>query len=216
MTVFGCLLLFIPWQTDARRRVIVVLLMGIHGFTLFFCKQPTLFVLLVITTWMVYLPRAIWEACEEATKSPIRDGLTIYYDIDCGFCKKVVHVLRTLLILPQTTLLTAQSDLSINQDMETHNSWVVVNWKQKRHYKFEAIAYVCSLSPIFHFLAPVLRCPPVMAVGTQFYKIIANNRKKAALFTRFLTFRTYSLETSNLENFVVGVLLIVFISISMS
>jgi hypothetical protein len=77
----------------------------------------------------------------------------------------------------------AQDDPSICADMEAKNSWVVVDWQENRHFKFEAIAYVCSLSPLFGPLAPILRLGPVMSVGTKFYETIASNRKIAGKFT---------------------------------
>ena len=56
-----------------------------------------------------------------------------------------------LLVLPHTPLATAQSIPEINEAMEAQNSWVIVDWKGQRHYKFEGIAYVVSLSPVFGF-----------------------------------------------------------------
>ncbi|MGB3294083.1 MAG: hypothetical protein WBB01_13940, partial [Phormidesmis sp.] len=94
-----------------------------------------------------------------------------------------------LLVLPRTPLATAQSLPEINQAMETQNSWVIVDWKGQHHYKFEGIAYVVSLSPVFCFLAPILRWGPVMAVGTRFYEWIATHRKIAGRFTRPFKFK---------------------------
>ncbi|MGF1520811.1 MAG: DCC1-like thiol-disulfide oxidoreductase family protein [Leptolyngbyaceae cyanobacterium] len=213
-SIIGLLLLLVPIQADIFRYVVVLLFVGIHSVAFFFLGQPISSALLAITLWLVFIPRSIWVIGERAIDTPERAGLAIYYDADCGFCKKVVHVLRTLLILPGTPLTTAQSDPSICQDMETYNSWVVVDWTQKRHFKFEAIAYICSLSPLFHGLAPVLRWSPIMAGGTRFYETIANNRKKAALFTKFLTFKARPVTPSKLENLVVGILLIAVVIIS--
>lgn len=211
----GGLLLFWPWRVDVCRQILVLLFVSIHCVAFFFLGQSSLLSLLAVTTWLAFIPRALWQKGEQTITTPQRRGLAIYYDADCGFCKKVVHVLRTLLILPGTPLTKAQSDRSICQDMENHNSWVVVDWTQKRHFKFEAIAYVCSLSPLFNFLAPALKWSPVMAAGTCFYETIANNRQKAALFTKFLTFKTNSITPSKLENLVVGTLLVVFVIISL-
>lgn len=212
--ITGLLLLLVPIQHDICRRVAVFFFVGIHSIAFLFLGWPILLSILAIVIWLVFIPRSIWEAAESMIDTSERNGLMIYYDADCGFCKKVVHVLRTLLILPATPLLTAQSEPSVCQDMETHNSWVVVDWTQKRHFKFEAIAYIFSLSPLFHFLTPILRWSPLMASGTQFYELIANNRKRAGLFTKFLSFKAYSISTSSLENLMVGALLIAFVIIN--
>ncbi|MBF2036025.1 MAG: DUF393 domain-containing protein, partial [Leptolyngbyaceae cyanobacterium T60_A2020_046] len=128
---------------------------------------------------LALIPTSLWEGLAKRCYGRPQAGLNIYYDADCGFCKKVVHLIRTLAVLPHTPLHTAQSDPVICAAMEAQNSWVVVDWQGHYHYKFEAIAYVCSLSPVLRGLEPLLRWSPVMAIGTRFYEAIANNRRRA-------------------------------------
>ena len=90
-----------------------------------------IFPFLSIFSWFVFIPTEIWDRLEKGCKSQARAGLKIYYDADCGFCKKVVHLIRTFLILPSTPLLKAQDDAPIYQVMEEQNSWVVVDWQGK-------------------------------------------------------------------------------------
>lgn len=142
---------------------------------------------------LALIPASLWEGLAKRCYGRPQAGLDIYYDADCGFCKKVVHLIRTLAVLPHTPLHTAQSDPVICAAMEAQNSWVVVDWQGHHHYKFEAIAYVCRLSPVLRGLEPVLRWSPVMAVGTRFYEAIANNRRRAGYFTRPLRFRRFDI-----------------------
>lgn len=211
--MLGPLILFIPAKVDSYRRLLVVLFVCIHAIAIVCFKQPALLHLLAIATWSAFLPYSVWWSFTTKIDTPARRALTIYYDADCGFCKKVVHVLRTLLILPETPLLTAQSDASICKDMEANNSWVVVDWQKQRHFKFEAIAYICSLSPVFWVLAPALRLRPVMAAGTRFYEAIASNRKKAGLLTKPLKFQARSIKLSRLENWMVGLGMAIYLAI---
>lgn len=197
------LFVLISLRLNFYRSVLVAVFICIHMIAVLALGQPAVLHLLAIALWTIYLPYSFWEALAECVSNPARQGISIYYDADCGFCKKVVHVLRTLLILPSAPLATAQSDPSICADMETYNSWVVVDWQQKRHFKFEAIAYICSLSPIFRVVAPILRWQPVMSVGTRFYEAIANNRRRAGLLTKPLTFHVSSMTSSRLENWIV-------------
>ncbi|MFK8184634.1 MAG: DCC1-like thiol-disulfide oxidoreductase family protein [Phormidesmis sp.] len=150
--------------------------------------------LFLTVTCLAFIPTRVWERWSKSAYSfkgqgMQRTGLQIFYDADCGFCKKVVHLIRMLLVLPHTPLATAQSLPAIHQAMETQNSWVIVDWQGNHHYRFEAIAYVVSLSPVFHPLAPILRWKPVMAMGTRFYKWVANHRKVASRFTRPFKFK---------------------------
>ena len=207
----GPLFLFVPFRTTFFRCATIVTFILLHvGFAL--TLHIGLFPALGIFTWLVFIPSEVWDALYKRVYTPQRAGLKIYYDADCGFCKKVVYLIRTFLILPGTPLLMAQDDPSICADMEAKNSWVVVDWQDNRHFKFEAIAYVCSLSPLFGPLAPILRLGPVMSVGTKFYETIASNRKIAGKFTAPLKFRPLEVRYSRSRN-IVTLLLLAYVTV---
>lgn len=184
----GPLLIFIPIYSSFFRCVAIILFISLHiGFGLSF--EIGMFSYLSIVNWFALIPSEVWDAIAKRWATPPRQGLVINYDADCGFCKKVVYILRTLLILPGTPLRQAQDNPAIHEAMLAHNSWVVVDWQGNSHLKFEAIAYIVSLSPIFGFLVPILRWQPIMAGGTRFYETIARNRKFAGNFTRPFKYR---------------------------
>ncbi|MEA5550499.1 HTTM domain-containing protein [Anabaena cylindrica UHCC 0172] len=203
----GPLMIFIPSRNSWFRLGAVITFIGLHaGFAL--TLNIGIFPFLSIFSWLAFLPSSFWNYLERHLQTPARQGLKIYFDADCGFCKKVVHILRTLLILPETPLLMAQEYPDICADMEAHNSWVIEDWQGKRYFKFKGIAYVVSLSPIFKFLVPVLTWKPVMAGGTKFYEAIASNRKFAGNFTKPLKFRPLEVRKSRFLNILAVVLLI--------
>lgn len=70
------------------------------------------------------------------------------------------------------------------------------DWQGKRHFKWEAITYICSLSPLFWFLVPILRWKPLMFLGTKFYETIASNRRIAGNFTKPFKFRPLEVRSS--------------------
>ncbi|MGF1478096.1 MAG: DCC1-like thiol-disulfide oxidoreductase family protein [Cyanophyceae cyanobacterium] len=178
----GPLLLFIPFRTSLWRCVTIVLFVLLHvSFGL--CFRLGIFPFLSTFSWLALIPSSVWDGLRARIADSRRSGLRIYYDAECGFCKKVVYLIRTFLILPGTPLLLAQSEPSIYADMQEKNSWVVVDWQEHRHYKWEAIAYVCSLSPLLWFLSPILRWKPLMAIGTKIYETIASNRRFMGKFT---------------------------------
>ena len=76
--------------------------------------------------------------------------------------------------------------------METHNSWVIVDWQGQHRFKWQGIAYVVSLSPVFWPLAKVLRWSPLMALGTRLYETIANNRRAAGRFTTPFQYQSFT------------------------
>ncbi|WP_215617716.1 DCC1-like thiol-disulfide oxidoreductase family protein [Leptothoe kymatousa] len=154
---------------------------------------------LVGVTGLALIPSPLWDRWPSFT--PQQLGLKIYYDADCGFCKKLVHLLRTFLVLPRRIpLQIAQGDPVIHTAMETHNSWVIVDWQGQHHYKWHGIAYVVSLSPMLWPLAWVLRWSPLMAVGNRIYETIANNRRFAGNFTKPFKFQSFTAEASPLFN----------------
>ncbi len=203
----GALLLFIPFRTSFFRCVAIASFILLHvSFGLSFTIG--IFPALCIAVWLAFIPSSIWEWLLKRTYSSERKGLKIYYDAECGFCKKVVHFIRTFLILPGTPLTIAQDDESIYADMQTYNSWVIVDWQEKRRFKWEGIAYVVSLSPILFPLAPVLRFPPLMAIGTKIYETIASNRKAAGKFTAPFKYTSFEVRSSLFLNVLSLILLL--------
>ncbi|HBQ99665.1 MULTISPECIES: DCC1-like thiol-disulfide oxidoreductase family protein [unclassified Roseofilum] len=205
----GPLLLFVPFRTPIVRTLTVITFILLHiSFGLGF--EIGIFPFLSSASWLVFLPSEFWDYLEKRVATPQRMGLKIYYDAECGFCKKVVYLLRTFLVLPSTTPLTcAQNEPSIYADMEAYNSWVVVDWQEKRRFKWDAIAYVVSLSPIFKPFARVLRWKPLMNLGNKLYETIANNRKFAGKFTAPFKFRPLVVRPSSFFS-IVAILLFAY------
>ena len=75
--------------------------------------------------WLAFILSLVWNLLAQQAHSKEIEGLKINYDKDCGFCKKVVYLLRTFLILPNVPLLEAQDNPSVYADMEKYNSWVI-------------------------------------------------------------------------------------------
>lgn len=199
-------IIFIPFKVTFFRYLAVFLFIGLHiSFGLFFTLE--IFPFLSIASWLAFIPSDFWDRLNQKIATQQRQNLTIYYDAECGFCKKVVHLLRTFLILPKTPLLMAQDDELIFADMQKYNSWVVVDWQGNHHYKWEGLSYVFSLSPIFGFIAPILKIPFVMKLGNKFYETIATNRKVAGKFTAPFKFRPLDIKPNLTLNIVAGILL---------
>lgn len=209
---FGILLLFVPFRTGFFRCCAIAVFILLHvglALTLNLGFFPTL----SIVSCLAFLPSSVWDSLYKRLSTPERRGLKIYYDAECGFCKKVVHLFRTFLILPGTPLLLAQEEPTIFVDMQAYNSWVIVDWQGNRHFKFEALAYVIKLSPLFWSLVPVMTWNPVMSVGTKFYETIAINRRAASKFTKPLKFRPLEVCSSGPIN-ILALLLLTYALVS--
>ena len=204
----GPLLLWSPIKSDLCRTVAVIAFILLHlGFGL--TLNLGIFPALSCFTWLAFIPTSVWERLSQRAFTPKQLGLKIYYDADCGFCKKVVHLLRTFLVLPRRVpLQTAQSDPAIQTAMETHNSWVIVDWQGQHRFKWQGIAYVVSLSPVFWPLAKVLRWSPLMALGTRLYETIANNRRAAGRFTKPFQYQSFTVRSMGALSLVTLLLLL--------
>lgn len=203
----GPLMLFIPFKNSLFRCIAIISFSLLHiGFGLSF--HIGILSYLSVFNWLAFTPSFIWDKAQQKIENQQRQGLTIYYDADCGFCKKVVHLLRTFLILPKTPLFMAQDYPSIYEDMLTHNSWVVEDWEKNRYFKWEGLIYVISLSPLFRFIVPILKWPPLMSLGTKFYETIASNRQFAGKFTAPLKFRPIEVCPSLIFNIITITLLL--------
>lgn len=105
-----------------------------------------------------------------------RLGLKIYYDKDCGFCRNTVYFIKNNFLIPETQVIPAQEKKDIEEDMNKYNSWVVVDSKGNRHYKFDGIIYVTSLSPKISLLSYFFKIGIVRFFGDKIYELVAKNR----------------------------------------
>jgi hypothetical protein len=206
----GPLLLLVPVRTSFFRCLAIGLFILLHiGFGLFF--EIGIFPLLCISTWLAFLPSQVWDALEQRIYNKKRANLKIYYDAECVFCKKAAYLLRVFLILPGTPLLLAQDEPSIYADLQPQNSWVVVDWQDRRHFQWKAIAYLTSLSPLFGFLAPVLQWQPIKAAGIALYETAASHLRLAGKVTAPLKFRPLEVRSSVFINSTALLLLLLVI-----
>ena len=188
-------LIFIPWRNSWWRGVAIALSLVLH-----LSQGLTTASTVLAFVWLAFLPSSFWQFLARKSSSKAAKSLTINYDKDCGFCKKVVYLLRTALILPKAELLEAQDNSSVYGDMERYNSWVVEDYRGQRYFKWYGIVYVVSISPILWWLASILSIKPLMVLGNKVYETIANNRRVMGNFTKPFVFRPLTVDASILFN----------------
>ncbi len=184
----GAILLFCPFRTKTVRFWVILA---------FFCLQLGLaltlklglFPLVSMAALLPFIPGSFWDRMLSQLRTTERTGLRIYYDADCGFCKKLLRLIHTFFLLPDTNIQPAQSDPAIDKDMHERNSWVVIDSQGNMHYKFDALIEVFRVSPLLWPVVPILRLGPFRALGTWTYEWIANNRGRLGLFLTSLRYR---------------------------
>lgn len=188
----GPFLPFIPLFTAQFRTLMVFVFCSFHiGIALM--MDVGLFSYISMAGWLVYLPSPFWTFLEQRL-GRWGEGLAMYYDGDCGFCKKGVLLGQTFLILPRAQVAPAHTRRDVNDLMQEKNSWVVVADDQML-VEFDAVIAVLSASILTVWLTPLLRLGPIHGLGTRAYRTVANNRRFFSKFTRPLTYRKQTWKT---------------------
>ena len=144
-----------------------------------------LFPLVSISSILLFMPTEVWDRIHARYFEKRGEGLTLYYDQGCEFCLKMCVLLRTFLFLTRAQIVPAQRDPRINAILDREFSWVVVNQKEETHIKWFAMVEVFAQSPVFFWLAPLLRL--MDGLGTDLYEWVAENRGAfGRVFARWL------------------------------
>lgn len=177
---YGSILLFSPFKTGFVRTIGILFfaLMQI-GFNI--TMHLGLFGIIMIIVTLGLLPEYFWENCwtpfVRFFRMRAKGGLTIYYDTDCTFCFKTVHVLKKFLLLsPNTKLLPSSADEHISQVMTKENSWIVIDRHEKMHLGYAGVSKVVWYSPLFFWLVPIMDLPGIRHFGEWAYRKVANSR----------------------------------------
>ena len=178
--LYGSLLYFSPWKTGLFRTIGIMLFAFMQiGFNL--SMHLGLFGAISIVITLGLLPPYFWESwiyplCEKI-RAKAKTGLSVYYDGTCGFCYKMVHVLRNFILLSAATkLAVASEDARASEIMDRENSWVVIDRNDIAHTGFDGLATVVAYSPVFFWLAPIFRLPGIRSFGQWCYENVAAKR----------------------------------------
>ena len=172
----GPFLIFIPYRKDFFRFIIVLSFILLHS-GLGLGLRLGIFSWACIILWIALLPWGFWNLTLRFLKNHKRTNLTIYYDNSCGFCYKAVKILKTLFLLPQTSISGTENDPKMTKEMHTHNSWVVIDNTKKHHYKYDGFLAIASASPLLSIFSPIASLPLIKKFGEFIYKKVSSHRK---------------------------------------
>jgi hypothetical protein len=165
------LFLFAPIFTAQARLLIITLLALMHvGFTLFL--SIGFFPLVCLAGLTVFLPPLFWDRLLPQRRQRIR----IYYDQDCGFCRKTCLIFRALGMPANTEVLPAQQTPEIGEILQRENSWVVEDETGRRRLRWDAVAWCWRRSAILWPLGVLFAIPPMHMFGDRLYRLIGSNR----------------------------------------
>lgn len=185
----GPILLIIPfffgrfwWMI---RLLVVVLFVGLHA-GIAATMYIGLFPWICLFMWFIFIPGPAWDKGLSLFRRRRFGTLSIYFDRECGFCKKSVYLLREFLLLPEVKIQEGQSDPSILKDMEKNHSWVIVNGKGQRFFHFDGFLELLRHAPLWFWKVPLFSLPPVRAVGSRIYHWVSHHREFMGKFSQCL------------------------------
>jgi predicted DCC family thiol-disulfide oxidoreductase YuxK len=118
----------------------------------------------------------------EAERGPLK----IYFDEDCGFCRKTCYLLRTFLLLENAPIRPAQSDPAVHTVMQAQNTWVVIDREGKQAVHWGAVLSLMRDSPVFRPIGLLLTALGMERWGDPLYRFIARTRRTWSRVTAVL------------------------------
>ena len=166
--------LFIPFYTPVVRLVVIPLLVLMHlSFAVLMVLATFPFVSIVSV--IPFLPTRFWQLFGGGRS----EGITIFYDGGCSFCKTTVLLIRTFFILPRVKISAVQEDAEAEALMKQQNSWVV-QVEGDAYTRAAALKVLLCASPIlwpFHYL---FGFKAFLRLSDKVYGLIASHRPGAS------------------------------------
>jgi predicted DCC family thiol-disulfide oxidoreductase YuxK len=142
LELIGPLVALLPvFNTWARGLAAVCFITLEVGFL--FNLNVGLFPFISITSLLVLLPTGVWDYLGRVFAGRDSAPMVMYYDQDCGFCKKTCYLLRSLFKL-DADIIPAQTHPEIGPLLEREFSWVLVV-EDQRYLRWEALVRCIAL-----------------------------------------------------------------------
>lgn len=169
------------------RLILVVLFIGFH-FGIFLTMNIGLFTFICMTMWTIFLPGPLWDKLAHFFRKKEFGKLTVYYDRDCGFCHKMVRIIRAFFLLPEVQIQEAQSDKKIESLMKEKHSWIVAKETKDAKSRYGAWLEIVNHSPVLYPLRKFFSFAPVRWMGEKTYHFVSNHRPLFGKLTQWLEY----------------------------
>lgn len=169
------------------RLLLVVLFIGLHV-GIFLTMNIGLFTFICMTMWVIFIPGPFWDKLISPLRQREFGKLTLYYDKECGFCHKMVRIIRAFFLLPEVQILEAQSDKKIEALMREKNSWVVAKELKDARTQYSAWLEIVNHSPILYPLRAIFSFAPVKWMGERSYRFVSNHRPLFGKLSQWLEY----------------------------
>lgn len=210
-------LFILPFKRDWGRLLGLILATALLiGFNASF--RLGLFGMIMFSISLGLLPGMFWDKIVRPLhlflSKKSKAGMTIFYDGDCGFCSRMAHTVRVLLLLhPDTVILMSSADAKANTLMHSAHSWVVRDYAGRSHTGFRAFVSLMQSAFLYRIIAPIFLFKPIIYIGDIAYQMVAHNRPMTCTVATLETKPSSSLKLFYKSGKItVGILLIFVIS----
>lgn len=184
--LFAPVLLFFPDRAMLVRKATLALLMMMHvGFRLFLHIGH--FWMASLTSLAAYVPPGWWRWIGARYWRGEAEGIRIWYDRDCGFCRKTALILREFFLPRAVPVRPAQDDAELGALLEREQSWIVETADGRWLLHWDAVVHVMTRAPLLAPLGWLAWLYGEVGLGRPTYDWIGRNRRSLGRVTAPLT-----------------------------
>ena len=153
------------------------------------CLMLGLFPYIDMVSMLALMPAWFWDKANRLSPAAAQAKVTLYFDADCGVCKKLALIFREFLLCPGVAVTPAQSQPQVLKHMQDKGSWVVAD-PNGFNIEWQGFVALCRVSPLLKWAANFLGRGRVASLGQKAYRAVADRRGKLSPMTaRLLPYR---------------------------
>jgi Vitamin K-dependent gamma-carboxylase len=168
------LLLYAPWRNELFRFVALAGALGLHV-SFILCLNIGGFPYLSLVLLLLFIPDTWVDRALSRKRQALR-GVQIYYEPDCGFCRRISLLLREFCLTPAVRVVPASLDAVAQKLLQDHGSWVVRDANGQFHLKWRAVAYVFKQNVLFAPIGWFSDLPTMRPYAERLYDLIGRSR----------------------------------------
>lgn len=201
----GPFLLLVFWKRDFFRGSAILLFWGLH-FGIWITMVLGNFPPGCMILWCALIPASWWDALAKMLTGFRPLSIKLYYDVDCGFCRKFCLILKEIFLLKEIEILPSSKDAEVHKIVKNEKTWVLIknNVTYKRFEVFEKLLENSNLF-VFNWISKLKFSK---WGGDLLYRVLSKARYFFGVILNQISFSPINLELSKAAK-IFGVIFII-------
>ena len=178
--IWAPLLVLVPFRNALFRSLCILAFWGFH-LTLAMLFYLGLFPWLAIVCWAALIPSAWWDVLLQRSRRHLARKV-LYYDPQCGFCRRSVYLLKSFLGLDSLKIEPCPARGPVYDAMTEKRSWILKRKGSELLAGYDVFVELLRGSPFFGVFAPLFATRVLVACGSRAYRSISSRRALASFF----------------------------------